>query len=78
MNKNDKNDGCGTFLFISGLTMIILKLFGVLHLSWWIVTLPFWIVPAILFLPLAVTIALCGAIICAVLLILFWVTKGGF
>ncbi len=28
-----------------GLTLVVLKLCGVLNLSWWVVTIPFWIGP---------------------------------
>ena len=44
-------------LHIIGLVFIILKLCGVISWSWWFVTLPFWIFPAM------VTVVMMGLIV---------------
>ena len=41
-----------------GVLFVALKLTGVIHWSWWFVTLPFWIVPAGLLLVAAVLAAI--------------------
>lgn len=46
-------------LFLAGTALFILKIANVVDWSWWIITLPFWIVPAfmsLVFLVYAVTI----------------------
>jgi hypothetical protein len=42
-------------LYLIGLVMVILKLTGVISWSWWLVTLPFWGLPAFLLGCLVVT-----------------------
>lgn len=37
-----------TYLWCLGAFYVALKLIGVLDWSWWVVTLPFWITPALL------------------------------
>ena len=47
MRKNEINGGSG-LLFVMFVLFLVLKLAGVITWSWWLVTLPIWICPAII------------------------------
>lgn len=41
--SNTSSNGGGLGLFgVLGVVFVVLKLVGVIHWSWWLVTLPFW------------------------------------
>lgn len=39
-NQVSSGIGCGSIMFLGSLTMVILKLAGVINWAWWIVLLP--------------------------------------
>lgn len=65
MDKTSNGLSLFTLVFI---ILFILKLCGVLTCSWWIVTMPLWIVPAITFsiIGVALGVALIGGILCLI------------
>ena len=46
-NKTITTTENNNFLIYLGIFFIILKLTGIIEWSWWLVLLPFWIIPAI-------------------------------
>lgn len=43
-----ENKSSGGYLFLAFVVLLVLKLSGTVSWSWWIITLPLWIGPAIL------------------------------
>ena len=60
MRKNEINGGSG-LLFVMFVLFLVLKLAGVITWSWWLVTAPLWLVPALFFV--IIVIALCLGIV---------------